>query len=75
MMVRLSSTLTPRLINTATVAETYDKPRITTSNYQLPAGAVINEAFPDANTLNKAPSIGFSGDTAVSVQGRRLSTL
>jgi len=64
MMVRLSSTLTPRLINTATIAETYDKPRINTSNFQLPAGVTINQAFPDANVLNKAPSISFSGGYA-----------
>ncbi len=64
MMVRLSSTLTPRLINTATIAETYDKPRINTTNFQLPAGVTINQAFPNANILNKAPSISFSGGYA-----------
>ena len=61
MMVRLSSTISPSLINTATVAETYDKPRINTRNYQLPSGVTINQAFPDANVLNKAPTISFSG--------------
>ena len=61
MMVRLSSTINPNLINTATVAETYDKPRINTLNYQLPAGVSINQAFPNANTLSKAPVINFSG--------------
>ncbi len=61
MMVRLSSTITPRLINTATIAETYDKPRINTTNYQLPSGVTINQAFPNANVLNKSPSISFSG--------------
>ena len=61
MMVRLTSTLSPSVINTATVAETYDKPRINTSNYQLPAGVTINQAFPNANVLNKAPTISFSG--------------
>lgn len=61
MMVRLSSTINPNLVNTATVAETYDKPRINTSNYQLPSGVTINQAFPTANALNKAPSVNFSG--------------
>ncbi len=64
MMVRLSSTLTPRFTNTATIAETYDKPRINTTNFKLPAGVTINQAFPTANTLNKAPSINFSGGYA-----------
>ncbi|WP_263381256.1 TonB-dependent receptor [Granulicella arctica] len=64
MMVRLSSTLTPHFINTATIAETYDKPRINTTNFQLPAGVTINQAFPTANIANKAPSINFSGGYA-----------
>ncbi len=63
-MVRLTSTLTPNLINSATIAETYDKPRINTSNFQLPSGVTINQFFPDANVLNKAPSISFSGGYA-----------
>jgi len=61
MLVRLTSTLSPNLINTATIAETYDKPRINTSNFQLPSGVAINQAFPNANVLNKAPTISFSG--------------
>ncbi len=64
MMVRLTSTLTPAIVNSATVAETYDKPRINTFNYQNPTGVAINQAFPNANVLNKAPSISFSGGYA-----------
>ncbi|WP_158944737.1 carboxypeptidase regulatory-like domain-containing protein [Granulicella sp. S190] len=64
MMGRLTSTITSNLINTATVAETYDKPRINTSNFQLPSGVTINQAFPDANVLNKAPTVSFSGGYA-----------
>ena len=64
MMVRLSSTITSNLINTATIAETYDKPRINTTNYQLPAGVAINQAFPNANVLNKSPQVSFSGGYA-----------
>jgi hypothetical protein len=61
MMIRLSSTFSSNLVNTATVAETYDKPRINTTNFQLPAGVTINQAFPTANVLNKSPTISFSG--------------
>jgi hypothetical protein len=61
MMVRLSSTITPNLINTATIAETYDKPRINTTGFLTPAGVTINQEFPTANTQNKAPQINFSG--------------
>ena len=61
MMLRLASTITPSLINSATIAETYDKPRINTKNFQLPSGVAINQAFPNANVLNKAPTVSFSG--------------
>ena len=61
MMIRLSSTISPNLINTATIAETYDKPRINTTGFLTPAGVTINQAFPSANTQNKAPQINFSG--------------
>ena len=64
MMVRLSSTLSPNFTNSAIVAETYDKPRINTRNFELPAGVTINQAFSTANVLNKAPSINFSGGYA-----------
>lgn len=64
MMVRLSSTINPNLINTATIAETYDKPRINTANFQTPSGVTINQAFPAANVLNKSPTVSFSGGYA-----------
>jgi hypothetical protein len=60
-MIRLSSTITPSVINTATIAETYDKPRINTTGFLTPTGVTINQAFPNANVLNKAPQINFSG--------------
>ncbi len=64
MLVRLSSTITPNLVNTASVAETYDKPRINTMNFETPAGVTINQFFPTANTLNKSPTVSFSGGYA-----------
>ncbi len=61
MMVRLNSNITPALINVATVAETYDKPRINLANETTPAGVAINQSYPGANTLNKAPFLTFTG--------------
>jgi hypothetical protein len=61
MMIRLTSVITSSLVNSATVAETYDKPRITTTNFQTPAGVTINQSYPLANTQNKAPFLSFSG--------------
>ena len=65
MMVRLTSTITPSIINSFTVAETYDKPRITAANFQNPAGVNIAQTFPNANTLNKAPFIIPTGGYAL----------
>lgn len=61
-LVRLQSTITPNLINTASVAETYDKPRInlTSGSGSMPSGVSITQAFPDAPTLNRMPNISIS---------------
>ena len=64
MMVQLSSTINPNLINTATLAEKYDKPRINTTGFLTPASVSISQAFPNDNTLNKASQINFSKDYA-----------
>ena len=61
MLLRLTSTLTPSIINSASIAETYDKPRITVANFTTPAGVNIAQAFPNANTLNKSPNIVPTG--------------
>ncbi len=60
-LVRWQSTITPNLMNTASVTETYDKPRINfTGGGTLPAGLTIPQYFPNAPTLNRIPSISIS---------------
>lgn len=61
-LIRLQSTITPNLVNTASVAETYDKPRInlTTGHGTMPSGVTIKQAFPDAPTLNRMPDVSIS---------------
>ena len=68
-MVRLQSTITPNLINTATIGETYDRLRVGNNNNPkalLPPGVSITQAFPSAPTLNRIPNIsiasGWSGN-------------
>ncbi|MFZ0516297.1 MAG: carboxypeptidase regulatory-like domain-containing protein [Acidobacteriaceae bacterium] len=60
-LVRLASTITPNLLNTVGVAETYDKPRIQPNTaFQLPAGLSITQAFPGADPLKRLPNVSIS---------------
>lgn len=60
-LVRLASNITPDLLNTISVGETYDKPRINTlTGGTLPAGLHIVQEFPAAPTLNRMPNVSLS---------------
>ena len=60
-LVRLQSAITPNLLNTAGVSETYDKPRINlTKGGLLPSGVSYIQAFPNAPTLGRIPNIGIA---------------
>jgi hypothetical protein len=59
-MGRLSSTITPNLVNAFSVAESYDKPRIKTPNQTMPSGVSITQSYPDADIQNRFPQITFS---------------
>ena len=61
-LVRLTSTLTPNILNTLGVAETYDKPRIAnTKGGTMPNGLVVTQAFPGADPYNRIPQVSISG--------------
>lgn len=61
-MIRWTSNVTSNLMNTVTVGETYDKPRINTlTGGSLPSGVSINQAFPHAPTLGRMPNVSISG--------------
>jgi hypothetical protein len=60
-LVRLQSTITPNLLNTIGVAETYDKTKYNlTKGGTLPDGVSYIQAFPNAPTLNRIPNITIS---------------
>jgi len=61
-LVRVQSNITPHLLNTATVAETDDRPHILLrkGGGTLPDGLSITQSFPDAPTLNRIPNISIS---------------
>ena len=68
-MVRLQTTITPNLINTATIGETYNHLTVGNNNNPnalLPPGVSIVQAFPDAPALNRIPNVaiasGWSGN-------------
>ncbi|WP_254064516.1 carboxypeptidase regulatory-like domain-containing protein [Granulicella sp. S156] len=67
--VRLQSTVTPNLLNTFTVAQTYDKLSFSlTKGGTMPSGVSITQAFPNANVQNYIPTINISGGyTSLSV--------
>jgi hypothetical protein len=59
-VVRLTSTFSPTIVNTASVAETYDKPRLHSSAAPIPTGVTIAQFYPDANVSNQIPNISVS---------------
>jgi hypothetical protein len=58
--VRWVSNLSQRLINTASIGETYTKGHTNISNYTMPSGATIAQAYPGADPLNRIPNIILS---------------
>lgn len=67
-LVRVQSTITPNLMNTATIAETDDRPHILLrkGSGTMPTGLSIVQSFPNAPSLNRIPNIsiaeGWSGN-------------
>ena len=66
-VVRLTSILTPSIVNTVSAAETFDKPRLHTSYAPIPDGVTINQFYPNANTSNLIPNIGVSGYDSIGI--------
>jgi hypothetical protein len=61
-LVRVQSTITPNFLNTASIAETDDRPHILLrkGGGTMPDGLSIIQAFPDAPTLNRIPNISIA---------------
>jgi hypothetical protein len=61
-MVRLTSTITPKLVNAATFGQTDVRLKFAvTRGGILPVGTEITQAFPGADPHNRIPSISLSG--------------
>lgn len=63
-LLRETATITPNLVNTIGVAETYNKPRLGVVGGRMPAGVTIVQAFPGADPLNRIPNINVGGGWA-----------
>ncbi len=61
-LLRVQSTITPNLLNTAGIAETDDRPHILLrkGGGTMPDGLSIIQAFPNAPSLNRIPNISIS---------------
>ncbi len=66
-LVRLTSQFGSSMVNSASVAETFDKPRLHASAAPIPSGATIGYFYPDINPSNTIPNIGVSGYDSIGV--------
>ena len=64
-VVRLTSSFGSSIVNTASVAETFDKPRLHASSAPIPTGAQVGYFYPTANSYNTVPNIGISGYNSI----------
>jgi hypothetical protein len=60
-MIRLTSIITPNIINTLEGGETYNKWLLGVSNYTMPAGATIAQQYPGVDPFNRIPDISIGG--------------
>lgn len=58
-LVRFTANISPRMINQTTLAQTYDKPRLTVVNAALPTDINLGRPYTDHNPL--VPNISISG--------------
>jgi hypothetical protein len=65
--LRLTSTFSSSIINTASVAETYDKPRLHATNAPIPSGATVGNFYPNANPSDTVPNIGIAGYSGIGI--------
>jgi len=66
-VVRLTSTFGSNIVNTASVAETFDKPRLHASNAPIPSGAQVGYFYPGINPGNTVPNINIGGYDPIGV--------
>lgn len=63
-LVRLTATIKPTILNTTSLVETFDKPRLNGVGDVNPAGVSIPQAFSRAELYNRPPQIAITGGYA-----------
>jgi hypothetical protein len=66
-VVRLTSTFGSSIVNTASAAETFDKPRLHASVAPIPSGGTIGYFYPNINPSNTVPNISIGGYDPIGV--------
>jgi hypothetical protein len=66
-VARMTSTFGSNIVNTGSVAETFDKPRLHATAAPIPSGAQIGYFYPDANPANTIPNISVAGYDSIGV--------
>jgi hypothetical protein len=59
--IRVTSILTPNIINTIEGGETYNKWLLGVTNFTMPAGATIAQQYANADPFNRIPDISMGG--------------
>lgn len=60
-MIKWTDTIKPTLINTLQGGETFNKWLLGVTNYAMPAGATIAQAYANADPFNRIPDISING--------------
>lgn len=60
-LLRLTTTITPNIINTLEGGETFNKWLLGVTNYTMPSGASIAQMYSNADPFNRIPDISMGG--------------
>ena len=63
-LVRLTATIKPTIVNTTSLVQTFDKPRLNGVGDVNPAGFSITQAYPGAELFNRPPQVNITGGYA-----------
>lgn len=63
-LVRLTATIKPTVVNTTSLVQTFDKPRLLGPGDTMPSGVSIPQAFSGAELFDRPPQIAITGGYA-----------
>ncbi|MBI3665778.1 MAG: carboxypeptidase regulatory-like domain-containing protein [Acidobacteria bacterium] len=60
-LLRLTANITPTIVNTTSLVQTHDKPRLRAKDAELPSDININYAFQNADIHHRIPEVSIAG--------------